>query len=113
MTAAALKRMRAPGVRPRAGAHDSSAMLVDTPWPQHDLHQVIYPFEGVFEVESAQARYLAPPQLAAFIPAGLPHRTRIQGKRSGSVFLPPAWLEAAGDIRVLRASPLLREMVKE
>jgi len=107
-----LKKMRNAGTRPRAGAHDSSGMRVDKVWHAHDLHQLLYAFEGSVELESLQSRFLLPPQLVAWIPAGVTHRTRIQGVRSGSVFLPPRWVNAAGDrIRILRASPLMREMV--
>lgn len=111
---ALVKKMRGDGVRPRAGAHDSSAMKFDAVWHKHDLHQLLYAFEGSVQIESEQARFLVPPQLAAFIPAGVVHCTRIQGRRSGSVFLPPASITSSEPrIRILRASPLMREMITE
>lgn len=107
-------RMRDAGVRPRAGAHDSSAIKLDSGWHLHDLHQLQYAFEGSFEIESRQGHFLIPPQLAAFIPAGLTHRTSLGGRRSGSVFLPPASIKDSGErIRILRVSPLMREMMME
>lgn len=109
-----MRIMRKPGARPRPGAHNSSGMRPDKVWHVHDLHQVLYAFDGAVEIESANARLLVPPQLAAWIPAGVVHRTRIQARRSGSVFLPPAMMKTAGDrVRILRVSPLLREMVLE
>jgi AraC-like DNA-binding protein len=109
-----LKKMRRAGTRLRPGAHDSSGMNFDKVWHAHDLHQLLYAFEGSVELDSLQSRFLVPPQLVAWIPAGVTHRTRIQGPRSGSVFLPPNWVKPAGDrIRILRASPLMREMVME
>lgn len=111
---ALIRRMRGERVPPRAGAHDSSGMKFDAVWHAHDRHQLLYAFEGSVELEDAQSRFLLPPLLVAWIPAGVTHRTRIQGRRSGSVFLPPASVEAAGDrIRILRASPLMREMMIE
>jgi AraC-like DNA-binding protein len=106
--------MRRPEMRPRPGAHNSSALKVDTNWHVHDLHQLLYAFEGSVHIDSKQSSFLLPPQLAAFIPAGVPHRTRIRGRRSGSVFLPAGWVKPAGErIRILRAKPLMREMVME
>jgi AraC-like DNA-binding protein len=112
--ATVIHRMRDARARPRAGAYNSGALNVDSNWHAHDLHQLIYAFEGSVELEDAQARFLLPPQLAAWIPAGLRHRTRLQGQRSASIFQPPAWVKAPGKrIRILRPSPLMREMVLE
>jgi AraC-like DNA-binding protein len=106
--------MRRPGTAPRAGSHNSSALNVDTNWHSHDLHQLIFAFEGSVELEDAQARFWVPPRLAAWIPAGVRHRTRLQGQRSTSIFLPARWVaEAGGRIRILRRSPLMHEMVVE
>ena len=106
--------MRAPSAGPRAGAYNSSALNVDSNWHAHDLHQLLYAFEGSVELEDERARLLLPPQLAAWIPAGVRHRTRLQGQRSASIFLPPAWVKTAGKrVRILRPSSLLREMVVE
>jgi AraC-like DNA-binding protein len=112
--ATVVHRMRGAGVRPRAGAHNSSALNVDSNWHAHDLHQLLYVFEGSVEIEDAQAHFLVPPQLAAWIPASVRHRTRLQAQRSASIFLPASWVQRAGGrIRILRPSPLMREMVIE
>ena len=99
---------------PRAGSHCSDGMHVDTDWHFHDMHQLLYAFEGAIEVESARGRHLIPRQLAAWIPAGVRHRTSIHRVRSGSVFFPPAMLIDAGDrVRTVLVSSLMREMVRE
>jgi AraC-like DNA-binding protein len=89
-------------------------MQVDSDWHFHDMHQLLYTFEGAIEVESARGRHLIPRQLAAWIPAGVLHRTRIHRVRSGSVFLPANMVTAAGDrIRTILVSNLMREMIRE
>jgi AraC-like DNA-binding protein len=106
--------MRGADARPRAGAYNSSALNVDSNWHAHDLHQLLYAFEGSVELEDARARFLLPPRLAAWIPAGVTHRTRLQGQQSTSIFLPAAWVRSGGKrIRILDPSPLMREMVIE
>lgn len=114
MSSAPLKRMLAHDVRPRAGAHCSDGMRVDSDWHFHDMHQLLYAFEGSIEVESSRGRHLVPRQLAAWIPAGTLHRTRIQGVRSGSVFFPASMVARAGDqVRTVKVSALMREMLRE
>jgi AraC-like DNA-binding protein len=106
------RRMRPVGTPPRAGAYNSSTLNIDSNWHSHDLHQLLYAFEGSVELEDAEARFLLPPQLAAWIPAGVRHRTRLQGQRSASIFLPARAVKAAGQrVRILHPSALMREMV--
>ncbi len=109
-----LRRMQPADALPRAGSHCSDGMQVDTGWHFHDMHQLLYAFEGAIEVESARGRHLIPRQLAAWIPAGALHRTIIQGERSGSVFFPATMVSAAGEyIRTVLVSTLMREMIRE
>jgi AraC-like DNA-binding protein len=83
-----------------------------TDWHSHDLHQIEYAFEGIAEVETAGAHYLLPPQQAVWIPAGLSHRTTLKRVRSVAVFFHPAMVQGASDrVRVLAATPLIREMI--
>ncbi|MDB5970362.1 MAG: transcriptional regulator, AraC family [Hydrocarboniphaga sp.] len=113
MPVSPLHRLRAADSSTRAGAYQSSEMSVDTGWHHHDLHQLIYAFEGRLEVESPAARYLLAPQLMAWIPAGLSHRTHIHWVRSGSVFFMPDMVEDdGGRIRILRATSFMREMLQ-
>jgi len=112
--AAELKSMHPAGTTPRPGSHCSDGMHVDTGWHFHDMHQLLYAFEGAIEVESARGRHLIPRQLAAWIPAGVPHRTSIHRVRSGSVFFPPAMVGNPGDrVRTVLASGLMRAMIRE
>jgi AraC-like DNA-binding protein len=86
---------------------------VITGWHTHDLHQLEYAFEGVAEVETDAARYLLPPQQAIWIPAGVEHCTTLTRVRSVSVFLDPSLGISAGErVRVLPATPVLREMIR-
>jgi len=95
-----------------AGAHCSDGWDVVTPWHYHDMHQLLYAFDGAVEVEGLHGHYKVPRQFAVWIPAGAVHRTTIQRIASGSVFLCPALLPCAmGTPRVIAAPALLREMV--
>jgi AraC-like DNA-binding protein len=112
--AAELKTMHAAGARPRAGSHCSDGMNVDTGWHFHDVHQLLYAFEGAIEVEGERGRYLIPRQLAAWIPAGVPHRTSIHCVRSGSVFFTTDMVgPGESRIRTVLVSTLMREMIRE
>jgi AraC-like DNA-binding protein/quercetin dioxygenase-like cupin family protein len=100
------------GSRVRAGtfAYDGGDLVTD--WHSHDLHQIEYAFEGIAEVETDGAHYLLPPQQAVWIPAGLTHRTTLKQVRSVAVFFDPAMVEGANDrVRILAATPLIREMI--
>jgi AraC-like DNA-binding protein len=96
----------------QAGALCSSGWTVDSPWHSHDLHQLLYAFEGALTVEGRGGRYRIPHQFAAWIPAGAAHRTTIQRVASGSIFISPSLLSASADSpRVIVAPMLLRQMV--
>jgi AraC-like DNA-binding protein/mannose-6-phosphate isomerase-like protein (cupin superfamily) len=96
----------------RAGAWPEDALELVTPWHTHELHQLLYAFEGVAQVETEDARHLLPPQQAAWIPAGLPHQTTLRHVRSVAVFFEPAMVAARGDrVRVLSAAAPVREMI--
>jgi len=101
-----------PSLRQAAGAVVQDDLDYDSGWHRHDMHQVQYAFEGAIEVESDTARYLMPRQLAAWIPAGVPHRTSVHRVRSGSIMLSPHMMQPAGDrVRIIEVSPLMREMI--
>lgn len=98
--------------RPAAGAIPQDSYDLDTPWHFHDMHQLQYAFEGALEVEAEQASYFLPRTLAAWIPAGVPHRTRLHHVRSGSILFSPELVPAAGErVRIIEVPPLMREMV--
>jgi AraC-like DNA-binding protein len=101
-----------PTRHPFAGAIPQDEYDVDTPWHSHDMHQLQYAFSGIVEVEDEGGTYMLPRALAAWIPAGVSHRTKIHFVRSGSVYLSAKLVPAAGDrIRIVQVSPLMREMV--
>lgn len=109
---AALVTLVDPAHRPLAGAIPQEDYDLDTPWHVHDMHQLQYAFSGVVEVEDQHASYLLPRALAAWIPAGVVHRTRLHKVRSGSVLFSPDMFQNAGErVRIIQVSPLMREMV--
>ena len=96
----------------RAGAWPEDADDLVTPWHTHELHQLLYAFEGVAEVETDGSHHLLPPQQAAWIPAGLPHQTTLRRVRTVAVFFDPAMVRGHDDrVRVLSATAPVREMV--
>lgn len=101
------------GGRQSAGSFIYDGDELITTWHEHDLHQVEYAFHGSVEVETASAHYLLPPQQAAWIPAGVNHRTTIRTTvRTISVFFEPHLVPAPGSrVRILAVPPVLREMM--
>lgn len=111
---AKLMPVRAPGKTCEAGAIYGQGMFVDLQWHFHDMHKLLYAFEGAIEVESTHGRNLIPRQLAAWIPAGVPHCTRINGIRWVSIFFAePMVNDSARRVRTLMVSDLMREMMRE
>lgn len=101
--------------RVRAGtfAFESGEEII-TGWHVHSLHQLEYAVEGVAHVESAEARYLLPPQQAVWVPAGTRHCTTLTRVHSVAVFFDPSvvGIEAGDRIRILAVEPVLREMIR-
>ena len=111
---APLLRMYAPGTLPRAGSVALDEVRADYAWHFHDMHKLVYAFEGAIEIEVEDGRHLIPHQLAAWVPAGVAHRLGAQKLRSGAIFLPSSSVENPGQcIRTIIASPLMREMMRE
>ncbi len=109
---ARLVQMHDSAIPVMGGGHDSDGWQVDSPWHYHEMHQLLYAFAGSVDVDGAAARFRIPHQFAAWIPAGVVHRTRIQQVHSGSVFLSAELVPMAGErLRVVRAPILLREMI--
>jgi AraC-like DNA-binding protein len=89
-------------------------MHVDLQWHFHDMHKLLYAFEGAIEVESTRGRNLVPRQLAAWIPAGVPHCTSIHGVRWVAVFFTRQMVEDSQErVRTITVSALMREMMRE
>jgi AraC-like DNA-binding protein len=114
MLEAPLKRLVDPARRPTGGSIVLDDYDLDTPWHSHDMHQLQYAFDGAIEVEDERARHLLPCSLAAWIPAGVAHRTSLHRVRSGSILFAPEAVRPAGErVRILEVSPLMREMILE
>ena len=113
MLDAPLKTIVDPARRPAAGAVIQDDYDLDCPWHSHDMHQLQYAFDDSIEVEDAHARYLLPRSLAAWIPAGVAHRTSLHRVRSGSILFAADLVQSVGErVRIIEASPLMREMMK-
>lgn len=84
-----------------------------TGWHCHDVHQIEYAIGGVVEVETASARYLLPPQQAAWLPAGLDHQATMNPDvKTVAVMFDPRLVRNPGErARILAVSPLIREMM--
>ena len=103
-----------PAVRPRAGAIVQDAFDLHCPWHHHDMHQLHYAFESAMELEDLHGRHLLPRHLAGWIPAGVTHRNSLHHIRSVSILLSADSVPDPGDrVRILRVSPLMREMIAE
>jgi len=114
MLEAPLKRLVDPLLRPTGGSIIQDDYDLVSPWHSHDMHQLQYAFEGAIEVEDERAHHLLPCSLAAWIPAGVAHRTSLHRVRSGSILFAPEAVQPAGErVRILEVSPLMREMIFE
>jgi AraC-like DNA-binding protein len=81
-------------------------------WHTHEFHQLEYAIEGVVAVETTTARYLVPPRQALWIPAGIEHCSTLTRLKAMSVFFDPSVELPADGVRILSATPLLREMIR-
>jgi len=81
---------------------------------KHPWGQLAYAAEGVIEVHADASRFVAPPQRAIWIPAGIVHRvTCAPSTTIRSLYIQadlPGW--TTGRCRVIEVSPLLREMIR-
>ena len=81
---------------------------------RHPWIQLSYASRGVLDVRSAAGRFVAPPQRAVWIPAGVEHRVRCTaGTEVRSLYIDPAaapW--GAPGCRVVAVSALLRELIR-
>lgn len=82
-------------------------------WHAHERHQLMYAFSGTLRLEAENGIYLLPPQRAAWIPAGVGHRTTLHNVLSGSVFFAPSLVRSDHEsVRIISAAPLVRELVQ-
>jgi AraC-like DNA-binding protein len=96
------------------GSHmyDGGEQLV-TGWHFHDVHEIEYACRGMVEVKTEVGHYLLPPHQAAWIPAGLHHKTTLNaGVQTLAVLFESSLVPMAGDrVRIIAVSALLREMM--
>lgn len=98
--------------RPVLGRSEDYQTEVVIDWHHHDCGQLLYAARGVMRVETPGARWLVPPQRAAWVPPDTPHRVVQQpGIAFRTLYvdrsvegLPPAGC-------ILSVSTLLREMI--
>jgi AraC-like DNA-binding protein len=81
-------------------------------WHTHDYHQLIYAMDGPTQIETTRGRHVLPTGRAAWIPGGVRHRTLISKAKGASLYFSPAVVpDSTGRVRILIASPLVREMI--
>ncbi|WP_026440777.1 AraC family transcriptional regulator [Acidocella facilis] len=81
-------------------------------WHTHEYHQLIYAVDGPTQIETEAGRYILPQGRAAWIPAGARHRTLITAAVGVSLyFSPTAVADPTARVKILAASPLMREMI--
>ncbi|WP_417067466.1 helix-turn-helix domain-containing protein [Niveibacterium terrae] len=78
----------------------------------HPWIQLSYALSGVLQVRTSEARFVAPPQRAIWIPAGVEHEVRTSERAEmRSLYLDPAAISRGERCLVLTISPLLRELI--
>lgn len=81
-------------------------------WHTHEYHQLIYAVDGPTQIETEAGRYILPQGRAAWIPAGARHRTLITAAVGVSLYFSPAAVaDPSSRVKILAASPLMREMI--
>jgi AraC-like DNA-binding protein/mannose-6-phosphate isomerase-like protein (cupin superfamily) len=80
---------------------------------QHQRAQLLYASQGVATVDTDQGAWVAPPERAVWIPAGVPHAVKMVGTVSTrSVLIAPgACPHRPSRCEVLAVSPLLRTLL--
>lgn len=99
--------------RPVYGRLDSLPNLMLGHRHSHPWVQLSHAVEGVLEVRTASGRFIAPPLRAVWIPPGMPHQVFCApGTCIRSLYIDRRVAgAAAGRCRVVRISPLLRELI--
>lgn len=81
-------------------------------WHEHDYHQLIYAIDGPTQIDSVRGRHVLPAGRAAWIPAGATHRTLVSEAQGASLYFSPDIVAHTDSrVRILTASPLMREMI--
>lgn len=85
----------------------------ETPPHDHDWGQFSYAITGVLEVHTESGSYLAPPECAVWIPAGVRHHVGASepAEMRGLYLRRDACAVMPGECRVLSMTPLVRELI--
>jgi len=85
-----------------------------THWHDHSWIQLSYAIRGVLEVQTGSGRYLAPPQRAILIPAGLQHCVTSSAETEmRSLYIHREEIPLlAGCCQILEIQPLARELIR-
>jgi AraC-like DNA-binding protein/mannose-6-phosphate isomerase-like protein (cupin superfamily) len=84
------------------------------PWHSHRRAQLLYGAVGVMQVSTEEGAFVVPRQRAVWIPAGKPHKVRMLGVSTRSLYIEPAAAPRVGErSEVLEVSPLLRHLLIE
>ncbi len=80
---------------------------------QHRRAQLLYAAAGVVTVDTDQGAWVAPPERAVWIPAGVPHAVKMVGAVSTRSLMiePGACAERSDRCEVLAVSPLMRSLL--
>jgi len=80
----------------------------------HPWVQFSYAISGVLEVLTAQGRFIAPPQRAVWIPAGVKHRVQCSAHTQiRSLYIDTHVLhDSPSSCQVVEVSPLLKELIR-
>ncbi|WP_412179953.1 AraC family ligand binding domain-containing protein, partial [Variovorax paradoxus] len=82
------------------------------PTHSHRRAQFLYGATGVMEVGTDDGAWVVPPQRGVWIPAGQPHRVRMLGVSTRSLYIEPREAPRHGrQCEVLEVSPLLRQLL--
>lgn len=110
-TAAALESYGLDRPRGAGFCFDDPARDVFYDWHAHAYHQLLHVLRGTALIETAQGRHMIPSGRAAWIPAHMRHRSRFGAIEASSIYFAPEDGDGAPDsLKILAASPLLREM---
>ena len=81
---------------------------------QHRRAQFLYGATGLMEVGTDDGAWVVPPHCGVWIPAGKPHRVRMVGVSTRSLYIEPRAAPREGSrCEVLLVSPLLRQLLLE
>jgi AraC-like DNA-binding protein len=99
--------------RPVVAIGNDHLVASELPRHQHRRAQFYYALKGVATIDTAEGAWIAPPERALWIPAGIVHSVRMAGAVSSrSVWIEPDVCRERGSrCQVLKVSPLLHSLL--